>query len=121
MVLILTLSVSTQASQFPRLHFHRLKPGVFEQVKAKKFSVGLTIMQSDFLSRGCAGRGSADTQSESGSSRYSPYIISRCSNRMGANAASVCVSRTLNAARVVASILHCSGGNGSNIAANVAL
>jgi hypothetical protein len=31
------------------------------------------------------------------------------------------VSRVLNAARVLASILHCSGGNGSNIAANVAL
>ena len=33
---------------------------------------------------------------------------------MGANAASVCASRTLNAARVLASILHCSGGSGSN-------
>ena len=62
-----------------------------------------------------------DTQSESGNSKYSAYIMSRCSNRIGSSAASLCASRVSNAALVLASISHWSGGSGTNIAVKVAL
>jgi hypothetical protein len=62
-------------------------------------------MQAGILSRGCASRGSVDAQSENGSSRYSLDTASRCSNRMGANAASLGVPRALNAAVSVVTML----------------
>ena len=71
------------------------------------------------MALGC--RQSGDTQSESGNSKYSPYIMSRCSNRIGSSAASVGASRVSNAALVLASISHCSGGSGPNIVVKVAL
>ena len=61
------------------------------------------------------------SQSESGNSKNCAYIMSRCSNRTVSSAASSLASRATNAALVAASISHCSGGSGSNIAAKVAL
>src|SRR5205809_721172 len=49
-------------------------------------------------------------QSESGNSRCSEYIMSRCSMRIEPSAASTRASRVSNAARVPESILHCPGG-----------
>jgi hypothetical protein len=60
-------------------------------------------------------------QSDSGSSNLSAKIMSRCWNKIGSKAASICGSRDSNAARVGPSIWHCSGGSGTNIAMEVAL
>src|SRR5215475_4805480 len=46
--------------------------------------------------------------------------LSRCWNKIGSKAASICGSRDSNAARVGPSIWHCSGGSGTNIATEVA-
>ena len=62
-----------------------------------------------------------EAQSASGVSRLFAYIMSRCSKRIGSSAASICPSRLSKAARVLASILHCAGGSGPNIAVKVAL
>src|SRR5262245_16002007 len=60
-------------------------------------------------------------QSESGSSKWLAYIMSRCSSRMGSSAASVSASLAWNTALVPASIAQWAGGSGSNMAAKAAL
>lgn len=85
-------------------------------------------MVTDFSPPGkeCEGRpvcptAAAAGYSESGNSRYSAYIMSRCLSSIGSSAASVCVSRVSNAALVLADIAHCWCGNGRNNAMTVAL
>jgi hypothetical protein len=68
----------------------------------------------------CAFERSRPRYSDSGNSRCSAYIMSRCSRSSGSSAASVCASRVPKAARVGSDITHCSGGNGRNSAMQVA-